>query len=155
MPNIQITVRGKTAQPEGAPVIVCGNSDYTVTFAFDNEWLQYTAKTARFCFMQNGVRRYYDVLFEGDTVSVPVLSDVYEVEIGVYAGDIHTSTPARIPCARSVTDGAPVHADPQPDVYNQLLEYLAAIQNGVAAVTAIPLVTAADGGTVVTREEEE
>ena len=154
MPNIQITVRDKAAQPEGAPVIVCGNSDYTVTFTFDDEWSQYTAKTARFCFVQNGVRRYYDVLFEGDTVSVPVLSDVYEVEIGVYAGDIHTSTPARIPCARSVTDGAPVHADPQLDVYNQLLEYLASLQNG-GIVTAMSLANLADGGTVVTTEEEE
>lgn len=156
MPNIQITVRGKTAQPEGAPVIVCGNSDYTVTFAFDSEWLRYAAKTARFCFVQNGVRRYYDVLFEGDTVSVPVLSDVYAVEIGVYAGDIHTSTPARIPCARSVTDGAPQHADPPADVYDQLLAYLAALQNGSnAAVTAVPLANLADGGTVVTTEGEE
>lgn len=132
MPNIQITVADKIARAQGTPVIVCGNSDYTVTFVFDREWAPYAAKTARFNFVRNGVRQYYDVLFEGDTVGIPPLNDVYEVGIGVYAGDIHTTTPARVPCSCSVTDGAAQHADPPADVYDQLLEYLAGLQGGSA-----------------------
>ena len=121
MPEITITVTEKIAAAQGSPMIVCGNSDYAVKFIFDSEWDRYAQKTAHIRYFRNGRYQYDEVLFEGDTV---------EAEIGVFAGDIHTTTPARSPCARCITDGAPVHADPQPDVYNQLLEYLAAIQNG-------------------------
>lgn len=130
MPEISITVREKTASLSGPVTVVCGNSDYTVHFVFDSEWDAYTAKTARFTYFKNGVFRYEDVLFEGDSVSVPVLRDVDEIAIGVYAGDLHTTTPARVPCARCITDGAPVHDPPAPDVYDQLLEYLAGLQGG-------------------------
>lgn len=153
MPDIQITVTDKIAQAAGSPVIVCGNSDYTVTFAFDREWTRYTAKTARFNFVRNGVRQYYDVLFEGSTCEIPVLNDVYEVEIGVYAGDIHTSTGARIPCERSDTAGAAQHADPPADVYDQLLEYLAGLQRGDPVHTAAAVFTLAATGTVQTATE--
>lgn len=128
--QILIEVTEKVAAVSGAPVIVCGNSDYTVRFLFDSEWDAYPTKTARFTYCKNGVFRYEDVLFEGDSVSVPVLRDIDEVEIGVYAGDLHTTTPARVPCARCITDGAPVHDPPAPDVYDQLMEYLAGLQGG-------------------------
>lgn len=134
MPTIEIAVADKIAQVQGNPVIVCGNSDYTVQFTFDSEWNGYAAKTARFNFVQNGVRLYYDVLFEGNSCEIPVLNDVYEVEIGVYAGDIHTSTPARVPCVRSATDGAAQHPDPPPDIYEQLLDYLENLGGGGGVV---------------------
>ena len=130
MPEITITVTEKIAAAQGSPMIVCGNSDYAVKFIFDSEWDRYAQKTAHIRYFRNGRYQYDEVLFEGDTVEIPALYGTFEAEIGVFAGDIHTTTPARIPCARCITDGAPVHADPQPDVYNQLLEYLAAIQNG-------------------------
>ena len=130
MPEISITVREKTASLSGPVTVVCGNSDYTVRFLFDSEWDAYPTKTARFTYCKNGVFRYEDVLFEGDSVSVPVLRDVDEIAIGVYAGDLHTTTPARVPCARCITDGAPVHDPPAPDVYDQLMEYLAGLQGG-------------------------
>ncbi len=153
MPNIQIRVADKIAQAGGSPVIVCGNSDYTVTFLFDSEWAPYTAKTARFSFVRSGVRQFYDVLFEGDSVEMPAVSDVYEVEIGVYAGDIRTTTPARVPCARSITDGAAQHADPPADVYDQLLEYLAGLQSGDPVHTAEAAFDLAATGTVQTATE--
>lgn len=136
MPEIQITVTDKVAQVSGSPVIVCGNSDYAVTFTFDSEWNAYTAKTARFAYYKNGIFMYEDVLFEGSSVSIPVLHDIDEVAIGVYAGDLHTTTPARVPCQRSITDGAAIHSDPQPDIYAQLLEYLAGLQGGGGAAGA-------------------
>lgn len=149
MPNIAISISDKTAYLLGNPVIVCGNSDYIVTFTFDGEWDAYNEKTARFNFQQNGVRRYYEVLFAGDTVAVPALYDISDVEIGVYAGDIRTSTGARVPCAPCITDGAAQHPDPPPDVYDQLLEYLAGLQGGGTSVTtAVPALRAAIMGTV-------
>lgn len=128
--QILIEVTEKVAAVSGAPVIVCGNSDYTVHFLFDSEWDAYIAKTAEFRYWRDGERKRAEVFFEGDTVSVPILRDIDEVEIGVYAGNLHTSTGARIPCARCITDGDAVHDPPAPDVYDQLMEYLAGLQGG-------------------------
>lgn len=129
MPEIFIRVDAKTAEVLGNPVIVCGNSDYTLRFAFDSEWDAYTAKTARFVYMRNGHPVYQDVIFSGDACTAPALYDTDCAAVGVYAGDIHTTTPARIPCARCITDSASVHPDPPPDVYTQILAYLEEIEN--------------------------
>lgn len=122
--DININVAEKVATVQGAPCIVCGNSDYTVRFTFDEEWDDYEVKTARFVYTSRGALHNTDVLFEGDTVAAPVLSGVSEVFVGVYAGDLHTTTPARIYCKQSILCGDPVHTEPTPDVYNQLLTLL-------------------------------
>lgn len=126
MPDISVKVREKIAQAVGTPEIVCGNSDYVITFDFDSEWRGYDTKTARFvrCNLKTGQIVHTDVVFEGNSVTAPVLYDTAAVAVGVYAGDIHTTTPARIPCARCITDGEPEHEDPDPDVYAQILAYL-------------------------------
>lgn len=130
MPNIDVTITDRVAKTQGAPCIVCGNSDYTITFAFDTEWEEYKTKTARFVYVADGRMRYQEVIFAGNVCAVPVLAGVVEVFAGVYAGDLRTTTPARIPCQHSILCGDPIHADPAPDVYLQLLEMLAAIQAG-------------------------
>ena len=127
MPEISINVQNKIARANGNPQIVCGNSDYTVSFEFDSEWEAYPVKTARYAYCKRGVLQYEDVLFEDSTAPVPVLHDIDLVAVGVYAGNLHTTTPARILCVSCITDGAPVHMPPTPDVYNQLLQYLAMI----------------------------
>lgn len=132
MPNIDVTITDKVAKTQGAPCIICGNSDYTVTFAFDAEWAEHNNKTARFVYAAGGRMQYTEKLFQGDTCPVPVLSGVTEVYVGVYAGDLRTTTPARIPCQHSILCGDPVHADPPPDVYHQLLEMLESIQSGMS-----------------------
>lgn len=104
---------------------VCGNSDYLIRFAFDAEWDDHENKTARFV-TENG---HTDVLFAGTECPMPMLSGVRWVEIGVYAGDLQTTTPAYVPVDRSILCGnAPVHPDPPEDLYNQLLERLNEIQ---------------------------
>ena len=149
MPDISISVTEKIAQVQGSPVIVCGNSDYTVNFTLDGEWDDYEEKTAEFRYWRSGEKKRSEVLFSGDTVSIPILRDIDEVEIGVYAGDLHTSTPARIPCARSITDGDAVHDPPAPDVYAQLMEYLASLQNGNANVDVARLCLLGTAETVI------
>lgn len=104
--------------------IVCGNSDYQIVFSFDSEWDAYENKTARFIW--NDECR--DVLFTGDTVAVPMLSSTKQVKVGVYAGDLQTTTPALIPCELSILCGSETHSDPPEDVYNQLLKKLAGTQ---------------------------
>lgn len=136
MPNIHISVTDKIAIAAGNPEIVCGNS-YVIEFDFDSEWDAYEAKTARFVWRECGSPVYRDVLFTGDSVQMPPVYGTYEIAAGVYAGDIRTTTPARIPCIPCITDGAPHHADPAPDVYNQLMDYLAGIQGGKSVLNAV------------------
>lgn len=128
MKNINISVVDKVATNESKDVhIVCRNSDYTVTFGFDSEWDNYITKTARFVFTKMGLVRHIDVVFTGNQVAVPVLSEIAEVFVGVFAGDICTTTPARVRCKTSILDGSGEIEEPTPDVYNQILEL---IQNG-------------------------
>lgn len=122
--EIQINIADKVAQVIGTPIIVCGNSDYTVRFTFDEEWLDKASKTARFVYIRNGLTQYDDVIFTGSTVAVPVVSDISVLKVGVYAGDLQTTTPAQVPCIRSILCGGGTHVDPTPDVYTQLIKMI-------------------------------
>lgn len=121
MQDIKITVADKKATLEGTPIIVCGNSDYTVTFSFDAEWSLTGPKTARFVYVKNGEKQHEDVVFEGNTVAVPVLSDVTFVQVGAFEGNLATTTPARILCTPSILCGTGTAGSLTEDVYNQLL----------------------------------
>ena len=101
MPIINITVRDKIAYREDGslPFIVSGNSDYAVVFDFDSEWEEYTTKTARFI-MGGG---YTDVVFDGCECAIPTLRGGGVLEVGVYAGDIRTTTSAEVGVKPSVT----------------------------------------------------
>lgn len=120
MPEINISVRDKVAAQTGRGVMVCDNSDYVLVFDFDEEWAAYTTKTARLRW--GGA--YTDVVFDGDRCPCPAISDTALVRVGVYAGDLHTSTPAIVPCLPSIRGGDGAPADPAPDVYDQLMEKL-------------------------------
>jgi len=104
MPNINITVREKIAHTITDTCIVCGNSDYVAVFDFDAEWDAYEVKTARFIW--GGT--YTDVAFTGNECPVPVILDAVSVLVGVYAGDLHTTTAAAVGVRRSILGGNPV-----------------------------------------------
>lgn len=78
--------------------IVCGNNDYMIEFAFDAEWDGYDEKTARFIW--NG--QYQDVKFVGTACYVPIVTHTSELRVGVYAGELSTTTSATISCQKSV-----------------------------------------------------
>lgn len=117
---IQVDIKNKIAELSAPALIVCGNSDYVVNFNFDEEWDEHRIRTARFS-TWNG---YTDVVFEGSECPVPVLSRATFVKVGVFAGDLHTTTPAFIPCKKSIRceGGAPI--EPTPDVYAQLIQLI-------------------------------
>lgn len=98
--------------------IVCGNSDYVVEFDFDEEWDAHSLKTARF--KVNG--EYTDVVFEGNECSMPIILNSKVVWVGVYAGELSTSTPALVRCKPGILDGEDVPAPPREDVYSQIIE---------------------------------
>ena len=124
MPNINIKIRNKVAKADRA-IIVCDNSDYVAHFDFDAEWDAYTTKTARFVY--GG--RYTDVVFSGNECPVPVIQDTRAVTVGVFAGDLHTTTPAYFACVPSILFGNGIPADPTPEVYAQIMELLGKISD--------------------------
>lgn len=99
---------------------VCSNSDFTVAFDFDAEWDAYSAKTARFRYNGN----YQDIVFSGSECPVPVIPNAGIIEVGVYAGDLHTTTAAVVMAKPSILSGSVVHDEPPEDVYNQLMAML-------------------------------
>lgn len=116
---INVTVRGKIARAEGRARVVCGNSDYAVRFDFDAEWEAYDLKTARFV-SEDG--SYTDVQFEGEDCAVPILRNTRTLLVGVFAGNLRTTTAALIHAVPCITDPDGTPADPTPDVYAQLME---------------------------------
>lgn len=99
---IKINIAGKRPTVEGTPVLICGNSGDSIEFTFDSEWNILSDKIARFVYTQDGKKKHRNVPFTGTTVSVPKLSGIREVQVGVYAGDLKTTTSARIPCDYSI-----------------------------------------------------
>ncbi len=97
--TLHITVNDKIATfKKRDGYIVCGNSCYRIKFTFDSEWDGYGKKTARFIW--NG--QHVDVTFEGDTCDVPLLERTNLLQVGVYVGDMSTTTSAEIECRYSV-----------------------------------------------------
>ena len=123
--TIQIAIQDKIAKLIDKDVyIVSSNSDYTVHFEFDAEWDAYPSKTARFKWGHG----YYDVLFDGNDCSIPAIHNTRRVnqyvEIGVFAGDLHTTTPVMLPVKWSILSGEGAPQSPSSDVYNQIIEKL-------------------------------
>ena len=121
MREIAVRIRDKIAQKTCDTVYVCGNSDFVINFDFDEEWNAHEYKTARFD-KKDGT--YIDVVFSGNVCNVPILSNVYGFNVGVYAGNLQTTTPAYVPTKKSILCGGGLPAEPQPDVYAQIMALL-------------------------------
>ncbi len=121
MRDLHVIVSNKIATYLGRDgSIVCGNSDYQIVFTFDSEWDGHTEKVARFIWNS----KYHDVPFTGNTVTVPVLTNTTQVIVGVYAGDLHTTTPALIACEKSILCGTSEEKPLLPSQYEELTERL-------------------------------
>lgn len=154
-PTISVTVRNRVATVSHAAFLVCGNSDYRIRFLTDEEWEKYPEKTARFVYVKNGLTLFQEVLFSGDTVEVPAFYNITEVAVGIYAGEICTTTPARIPCSACITDNQPQHDAPSPDLYNQLLKYLSELRRQTAISAALHVSAVQNARAQFAKKEEE
>ena len=130
MKTINVTVRDKIASAVGDIVYICGNSDYVINFDFDAEWDDYDVKTARF--VHDG--SYIDVVFAGNQCAMPVIHKAYGIYVGVYAGNLRTTTPAHIPSAASILSAEGTPEAPPDDVYAQLTELC---NEAVSAATSV------------------
>lgn len=118
--TIEVSVRERVARQINKAEYICGNGDYSVAFDFDQEWDGTHNKTARFAFGGE----YIDVPFAGNSCTMPKIFNAKKLEIGVYAGDLRTTTPVFVNCKRSILDGFGLPADPHPDVYLQIMKML-------------------------------
>ena len=134
MPTINITVAEKRATLVGSPMIVCDNTDYSVQFTFDDAWGTDTQKTARFAWVNNGKLQVADVIFTGNTVAVPALTDTWEVHVGVFEGELSTTTPARIYVERSIRSMGGQPAEEYPGQYDHIMTlFQSAVDNQAQA----------------------
>lgn len=121
MPDISITVTDKRPVYTAGTTVVCDNSDYIVHWDLDAEWSAYDTKTMRVIYMDS---TYADTVFTGDSVALPPVPVPGCVQIGLYAGDIHTSRMVLLRALSSVRSASGAPADPTPDVYDQLMELI-------------------------------
>ena len=125
---------------------VCDNGDYTIHFDFDSEWDEFGVKTMRINYSGYSV----DMAFSNNECVLPVIEDMGPVEIGVFAGDLHTTTPASIPFIRSIKSTGGKIPDPVPEIYNQIMEIVNGFSADVSKTdhTAKITITDPDGTTV-------
>lgn len=112
-------VENKILTPlNGEQAVIADNSDYSVHFVFDDEWASKT-KTVRFV---NG-KNYVDVILpEDNTVFIPIeIMSPPVISLGVYAGDLHTTSCAKLKCRTSILTAEGTPAEPRENVYSQLV----------------------------------
>ena len=121
MKTIKISVRDKIAVNMSNIPYTCGNSDFVINFDFDAEWDEFSVKTARFI---KDDRTYQDQVFQGNECPVPVLYNTNKVRVGVFAGNLHTSTPAIVNANKGILCGNGSPEVPSEDVYAQIMKML-------------------------------
>ena len=125
--EIEIIVREKVARlTDKNDFAVCGNSDYKIKFNFDSEWDEYETKTARFSWNNS----YSDIVFQGNECQMPIILNAFYVQIGVFAGELHTTTSVILPLRKSILCGTGTPLEPSEDVYSQIMELLNEIKEG-------------------------
>lgn len=128
---INVSIKDRQTIVDGDPFIICGNSDYVMRFEFDAEWDNYQTRTARFVYTRRNTVKFQDVIFVGNEVQIPALFSVTSVTVGVFAGNLRTTTPARIPCRLSVRCGTGSPDNLTPSQYDRIMELLASLGAGV------------------------
>lgn len=133
MPVIKIQVRNKvpkvinqTPLPEGwkdPRSVVCYNgwdeNTYTIKWDLDKEWTKFEHLTMHVTFPDDTST---DVLFKGNTCPLPPIQSPGNTYVGLYAGNIHSTTPAKLCAMRSTLSkgGFPPKTDAYLDVLNEL-----------------------------------
>ncbi len=130
--TINVMVHDRIARADKT-IYICGNDDFVIAFDFDQEWDEVPVKTARFVY--NG--KHTDVVFSGNTCNVPRISNTHGIKVGVYAGDLQTTTPAYVSASKSILCGSSVPDAPTDDVYNQIMKEVNAVAKKADAMTAL------------------
>lgn len=141
--TLNITVRNKIATTIDPATVVNGNNDYTVVFDFDSEWDSLSSKTAMFVYGREE-QKYKTVTFTGNSCVMPALYNTGYVLIGVFAGDIKTTTAAYVKCIPCIRDndstldtGSGGTIDTGTNDHSQLINRDIADQHPISAITGL------------------
>lgn len=131
----------------GPEYVVCDNSDYTVVWQLDEEWAQFEHRTMQVNYKDGTYER---VLFTGGSCTLPAIPVPGPVHVGLFAGDIHTTRPARLLAVRSATTDSGEERDPTPDGYAQAIQALdGKLDKNQGAENAGKTLVVGDDGNVV------
>lgn len=123
--TINIIIRNKLAECTTRLGVVRGNSNYLVNFELDEEWDGYEYKTAVFTYRREGMDYVQRIPFTGSTCPLPTMYwDTAMFYVGLTAGNVITSTPARVYCEDCITDMYPVTDEPPADAYSMIMEHI-------------------------------
>lgn len=138
MPTIHINVKNRVATANGDSRIINGNSDYSIEFDFDAEWADLNNKVGIFAYNDAAAHKwaYQTVMFSGNTCTVPILRDIHCVYVGVTAGNVRVTTPAKVQCRLSISDYADTEEPPSADVWGQILAKLDELQTEIDEIKA-------------------
>lgn len=138
MPTIHINVKNRVATVNGDSRIINGNSDYSIEFDFDAEWADLNNKIGIFAYNDAAAHKwaYQTVMFSGNTCAVPILRDIHCVYVGVTAGNVRVTTPAKVQCRLSISDYADTEEPPSADIWGQILAKLDELQTEIDEIKA-------------------
>ena len=155
--ELHITVRNRRARCDPA-VIVCDNTDHAVRFDLDAEWDAFPEKTACFAYRRDGQEIHTEMPFSGDRCAVPAVSGTDLLSVGLYAGTVRTTSPARIPCIPAITGLKGTPYLPVTDTYHTAMEMLAKFSGGFSDIVCLAAdadgdyIASADGQCIACKE---
>ncbi len=120
MISLKVEIKNRIASYSGRMRMVSENSGYCIEFDADGEWDEYRTKTARF--MVDG-SLVADRVFSGSTCEVPPLPTGLFLYVSLSAGDLWTTSAAKIPLIPSL-EADKVIPPPEKSVYNQIMEMM-------------------------------
>jgi hypothetical protein len=130
--EIRISVKDKIAcLVDKEQFLVCGNNDYEVLFDFDSDWEGINAKTAVFVYGNTPIHQP----FVGNVCEGVEIKNATLCAIGVFAGNIKTTTGATIECKPSIRDLGGVPKPPSKEVYDEIM---ALLDKAIEAHTELP-----------------
>ncbi len=147
--ELQITVRNRLASCAPA-IIVCGNTGDAVRFDTDAEWDAFPEKTAHFAYCRDGTEYHVGVPFSGDRCVMPAVYGTDLLAVGLEAGTVRTTAPARIPCIPGITELQGEPYQPEPEIYHEAAEMLARIRGGFE--NTVCLAADSDGDYIATAD---
>ena len=126
--NIKFSISGQKISILERPTTISYTNELEAEFSFSNEWSG-RQKTA--IFKRTGIHAI-PVLIENDKCIVPkeVLRNCSKFEVGIIAGNIHTTNIVEVYIDRTCYNEDAEIPDPTPNIYDQIIEKLDSIING-------------------------
>ena len=102
MESIEIMVRNRVPRfkKDSAKSIITWNTGYVINFDFDEEWG--LTKTLRV--VNDKGKIIQDIIFDGNSVELPKITDTGYIGIGVFSGDLTSTAKVELMCRKSILE---------------------------------------------------